>query len=45
MALRSIPEILNTVDMVLLVCKQFRVIDLEVMKIGYVQHVACSPTV
>ena len=33
LALRLVPEVLDAVDMVLLVCKEFGVIDPEVMKI------------
>ena len=45
LALRLVPKILDAVDVVLLVCKEFGVIDLEVMKTEDVQHVVGAPTV
>ncbi len=38
LALRLVPEVLDAVDVVLLVCKEFGVIDPEVMKTGNNPH-------
>ena len=45
MTLRLVPEILDTVDMSLVVCKEFGMVDPEVMKILYIQDVVTFPTV
>ena len=45
MTLRLVPKILNPVDVILLVCKEFRMVDSEVMKIRNVQYIVGSPTV
>ena len=39
MALSLVPEVLDAVDVILLVSKQFRVVDAHVMKIGHIQRV------
>lgn len=44
-ALGLVPKILNPVDVILLVCKEFRMVDSEVMKIRNVQYIVGSPTV
>ena len=45
LALRLVPEILDTVDVVPVVREQLAVIDPEVVKVGYVQHVVTAPAV
>jgi len=45
MPLGLIPKILDTVDMVFMVCKKFRMVDAEMFKIRHVQHIIASPTV
>ena len=45
MALGLRPEAFNSVDVILLVRKQFRMIDAEVHKFRYIQHVITSPAV
>ena len=38
-------EILNPVDVIFLVCKQFRIIDTEMLEFRYIQYVTTSPAV
>ena len=45
MALGLVPKILNPVNVILLVCKELGMVDPEVMKIRYIQHVVAAPTV
>ena len=45
MTLRLVPEILNAVDMILLVCKEFGMIDPKMLEIRDIQHVVTSPTI
>ena len=45
MTLGLIPKILNSVNVVLLVCKQFGMVDAEVLKIRYIQDVVAAPTI
>ena len=45
MTLGLVPKVLNAIDMILLVCKEFRVVDTEMLKVRYIQHVVASPTV
>ncbi len=45
MALGLVPKVLDTIDVVLLVCKEFGMVDPKVMEIRYVQHVVAAPTV
>ena len=45
MTLRLVPKILNPVDVVFLVCKEFGVVDPEVMEIRYVQHIVTAPAI
>ena len=42
-ALRLVPEILDTVDVVLFVCKQLRVIDPHMTEIGDIEGVVAGP--
>jgi hypothetical protein len=44
-ALGLVPQILNSVDVILLVCKEFGVVDPEVMEIRYVQHIETAPAI
>ena len=44
-ALGLVPKILNSVDVILLVCKEFGVVDPEVMEIRYVQHIVTAPAI
>ena len=45
MTLCLVPEILNPVDVILLVCKEFGMVDPEVLEVRHVQDVVASPTV
>ncbi len=45
MTLCLVPKILNSVDVVFLVCKEFGVVDPEVFEFRYIQDVVTSPTV
>ena len=45
MTLGLIPKILNSVNVVLLVCKQFGMVDAEVLKIRYIQDDLAAPTI
>ncbi len=44
-ALGLVPKILNPVDVILLVCKEFGMVDPKVMEIRYVQHVVTAPAI
>ena len=44
-ALGLVPKILDPVDVILLVCKEFGVVDPKVMKIRYVQHIVTAPAI
>jgi hypothetical protein len=44
-ALGLVPKVLNPVDVIFLVCKEFGVVDSKVMEIRYVQHVIAAPAV
>jgi len=39
MALDLRPEIVDPVDVIFIVCKQFRMIDTEMLEFRYIQHV------
>ena len=45
MPLGLVPEIFNSVDVICLVCKQFGMVDMEVFKVRYFQHIIPSPAV
>ena len=45
MTLSLAPEILNAVDVVCLVCKQFGMVDTKVLEVRYVQNIIFSPAV
>ena len=45
MALGLVPEILDTVDVVVAVSKQLRMVDTEVVEVRYIQHVIAAPAV
>lgn len=45
MALGLVPEVLNPVDMIHVICEQFRVVDLDVMELGSVQNIMDTETV
>ena len=45
MTLGLVPEILDAVDVNLLVCEQFRMVDPEVMKIRHIEHVVPSTAI
>jgi len=45
MTLCLVTKVLNAIDVILLVCKEFRVVDTEMLKIRYIQHVVASPTI
>ena len=44
MTLGLVPEVLNAIDVVGLVCKQFGMVDTEVFKVRYIQHVIALPS-
>ena len=43
--LSLVPEILNAIDVIGLICKQFGMVDTEVFKVRYIQHIIPSPAV
>ena len=45
MTLRLVPEILNTVDVILLVCKELGMVDPEVFEARNIQHVIAFPAI
>ena len=45
MTLRLVPKILDTVDMILFVCKKFGMVDAKMLKVRDVQDVVTAPTV
>ena len=45
LALRLVPKILGTVDVVPIVREELAVIDPDVVKVGYIQHVLTAPAV
>jgi len=45
MTLRLVPEVLNAIDMVPLVSKEFRVVDATMLECRYVEHVVAAPAV
>ncbi len=45
MVLGLVAKILDPVDVVLLVCEEFRVIDPEVLEIGNIQHIVTPPEI
>ena len=45
LALGLVPEILDTIDVVPVVREELAVIDPEMVKVGYIQHVVTAPTV
>ena len=45
MAFGLVPKILNPIDVVLLVCKEFGVVDSKMFKVRNIQHVVGLPAV
>ena len=45
MAFGLVPKILNPIDVVLLVCKEFGVVDSKMFKVRNIQHVLGLPAV
>ena len=45
MSLGLVPEILNSVDVICLVCKQFGMVDTEVLEVRNIQYIISSPAV
>ena len=45
MALRLVPEILNTVDVIPVLGKELRVVDPEVFEVRHIQHIVAPPAV
>ena len=43
--LRLVPEIFDPVDVSLIVCKEFRMIDPEVMKVRHIQDIVAFPAI
>lgn len=44
-ALGLIPEVLNTVDVVVAVCKQLGMVDSEVVEVRHIQRVIAPPAI
>ena len=44
-ALGLIPEILKTIDVIMTVCGELRMVDAEVMELLHVQHIIAAPAV
>ena len=45
MTLCLVPEVFDAVDVVLLVSKEFRMIDAKMLERGYIQYVVTAPAV
>ena len=45
MALRLVPEILDTIDVIVSVCKEYGVVDPEVFEVRHIQHIVGLPAV
>ncbi len=45
MTLRLVPKILDPVDVIFLVCKEFGMVDAKMPKVRNIQHVIPSPAV
>jgi hypothetical protein len=45
MAPRLVPEVLDAVNMTLLVCKEFGVVDATVLEFRYIQHIVALPAI
>jgi len=44
-ALGLVPKVLDPVDVILLVCKEFGMVNPKVMEIRYVQHIVTAPAI
>ena len=44
-ALGLVPKILDPIDVIFLVCKEFGMVDPKVMEIRYVQHIVTAPAI
>ena len=40
-----VPEVLDAIDMILLVCKEFGVVDATVLEFRYIQHIVALPAI
>ena len=40
-----IPEIFNTIDVIVVVCEELRMVDTEVMEVRHIQHIVAAPAV
>ena len=45
MTLGLVPEILNSIDVICFVCKQFGMVDTEVLEVRNIQYIISSPAV
>ena len=45
MTFRPVPKVLYAVDVIFLVCKKLGVVDAEMLKVRYIQHVVAAPTI
>ena len=45
MALGLVPKVLDPIDVVCLVCKQFGMVDTEMLKVRYIQCIIPSPAI
>ena len=45
MALGLVPKILNPINVIFVVCKEFGMVDPKMMEIRYVQHIVAAPTI
>ena len=45
MTLRLVPKILNAIDVVPFVCKEFGMVDATMLEFRYIQHVVAPPAI
>ena len=45
MPLRLVPEILDTIDVIMVVGKELGMVDPEMVKVGHIQYVITSPAI
>jgi len=45
MSLSLIPQVLDPIDVIMLMSKEFRMVDSVVLKLGHIQGIIATPTV
>lgn len=45
MTLRLVPKVFDTIDMVVFVYKEFGMVDVVVLEVGYIEHIIATPAV